>query len=93
MEETGYVMRTEFQHAPLDYIMFFYSIFFNSSVTNGRLEEKLSNLESDNQVLRQQALTILATAKALYARPKTPTLQVSIACNLSVVAPQMSSWK
>ncbi|RVX03646.1 Myosin-17 [Vitis vinifera] len=75
MEETGYVMRTEFQHAPLDYIMFFYSIFFNSSVTNGRLEEKLSNLESDNQVLRQQALTILATAKALYARPKTPTLQ------------------
>ncbi|RVX03774.1 Myosin-5 [Vitis vinifera] len=40
-----------------------------------RLEEKLSNLESDNQVLCQQALTISATAKALYARPKTPILQ------------------
>ncbi|RVW23132.1 Myosin-17 [Vitis vinifera] len=40
-----------------------------------RLEEKLSNLESDNQVLHQQALTISATAKALYARPKTPILQ------------------
>ncbi|WJZ95698.1 hypothetical protein VitviT2T_014446 [Vitis vinifera] len=39
------------------------------------LKEKLSNLESDNQVLCQQALTISATAKALYARPKTPILQ------------------
>ncbi|CBI35933.3 unnamed protein product, partial [Vitis vinifera] len=40
-----------------------------------RLEEKLSNLESENQVLRQQALAISPTAKALSARPKTPILQ------------------
>uniref|UniRef100_A0A7N0ZXB4 Myosin-17-like n=1 Tax=Kalanchoe fedtschenkoi TaxID=63787 RepID=A0A7N0ZXB4_KALFE len=36
-----------------------------------RLEEKLSNLESENQVLRQQALPVSPTGKQLSARPKT----------------------
>ncbi|GKV00835.1 hypothetical protein SLEP1_g13455 [Rubroshorea leprosula] len=40
-----------------------------------RLEEKLSNLESENQVLRQQALAISPTGKALAARPKTTIIQ------------------
>ncbi|KAK1257290.1 hypothetical protein QJS04_geneDACA024565 [Acorus gramineus] len=40
-----------------------------------RLEEKLSNLESENQVLRQQALAISPTGKALSARPKTTIIQ------------------
>lgn len=41
-----------------------------------RLAEKVSNLESENQVLRQQALAISPTAKALAARPKTTIIQV-----------------
>ncbi|KAK1298084.1 hypothetical protein QJS10_CPB14g01384 [Acorus calamus] len=40
-----------------------------------RLEEKLSNLESENQVLRQQALAISPTGKALSTRPKTTIIQ------------------
>ncbi|KAA8534806.1 hypothetical protein F0562_029752 [Nyssa sinensis] len=40
-----------------------------------RLEEKLSNTESENQVLRQQALTMSPTGKALSARPKTMIIQ------------------
>ncbi|KAJ4953949.1 hypothetical protein NE237_030781 [Protea cynaroides] len=36
-----------------------------------RLEEKLSNTESENQVLRQQALAISPTGKALSARQKS----------------------
>ncbi|XP_020698771.1 myosin-17 isoform X2 [Dendrobium catenatum] len=36
-----------------------------------RLEEKLSNLESENQVLRQQALTISPTGRSLSARSRT----------------------
>ncbi|VFQ81338.1 unnamed protein product [Cuscuta campestris] len=36
-----------------------------------RLEEKLSNSESENQVLRQQALTMSPTGKTLSARQKT----------------------
>ncbi|XP_062155065.1 myosin-17-like [Alnus glutinosa] len=40
-----------------------------------RLEEKLSNLESENQVLRQQSLAISPTGKALFARPKTAIIQ------------------
>ncbi|KAH9665080.1 Myosin-17 [Citrus sinensis] len=40
-----------------------------------RLAEKVSNLESENQVLRQQALAISPTAKALAARPKTTIIQ------------------
>ncbi|GFY98486.1 myosin family protein with Dil [Actinidia rufa] len=36
-----------------------------------RLEEKLSNSESENQVLRQQALTMSPTGKTLSSRPKT----------------------
>ncbi|KAL1554938.1 myosin-17-like [Salvia divinorum] len=36
-----------------------------------RLEEKLSNLESENQVLRQQALTMSPTGKTMPARPRT----------------------
>ncbi|GFS43442.1 myosin family protein with Dil [Actinidia rufa] len=40
-----------------------------------RLEEKLSNSESENQVLRQQALTMSPTGKTLSARPKTTILQ------------------
>nr|GME03833.1 myosin-17-like [Ipomoea batatas] len=36
-----------------------------------RLEEKLSNSESENQVLRQQALTMSPTGKTLSARPRT----------------------
>ncbi|KAK4785846.1 hypothetical protein SAY86_002535 [Trapa natans] len=41
-----------------------------------RLEEKLSNTESENQVLRQQALMISPTGKPLSARPKAVILQV-----------------
>lgn len=41
-----------------------------------RLEEKQSNLESENQVLRQQALAISPTSKSLAARQKTTVLQV-----------------
>ncbi|XP_025012248.1 myosin-17 isoform X2 [Ricinus communis] len=40
-----------------------------------RLEEKLSNSESENQVLRQQALTMSPTGKSLSARPKTIIIQ------------------
>ncbi|GFS43834.1 myosin family protein with Dil [Actinidia rufa] len=40
-----------------------------------RLEEKLSNMESENQVLRQQALTMSPTGKSLSARPKTTIIQ------------------
>ncbi|KAK3004284.1 hypothetical protein RJ639_019667 [Escallonia herrerae] len=40
-----------------------------------RLEEKLSNTESENQVLRQQALTMSPTGKALSARPRTTIIQ------------------
>lgn len=41
-----------------------------------RLEEKLSNLESENQVLRQQALTMSPTGKTVSARPRTTIIQV-----------------
>ncbi|KAK2412429.1 Myosin family protein with Dil domain-containing protein [Trifolium repens] len=40
-----------------------------------RLEEKISNAESENQVLRQQALVASPTGKALTARPRTVILQ------------------
>ncbi|KAF7148962.1 hypothetical protein RHSIM_Rhsim03G0230800 [Rhododendron simsii] len=40
-----------------------------------RLEEKLSNTESENQVLRQQALTMSPTGKQLSTRPKTTIIQ------------------
>ncbi|KAK9275460.1 hypothetical protein L1049_022727 [Liquidambar formosana] len=40
-----------------------------------RLEEKLSNTESENQVLRQQALTMSPTGKPVSARPKTTIIQ------------------
>ncbi|KAK5792514.1 hypothetical protein PVK06_033629 [Gossypium arboreum] len=40
-----------------------------------RLEEKLSNLESENQVLRQQALSMSPTGRALAVRPKTTIFQ------------------
>ncbi|XP_015902864.2 myosin-17 [Ziziphus jujuba] len=40
-----------------------------------RFEEKLSNLESENQVLRQQALAISPTGKTLSVRPKTTIIQ------------------
>ncbi|KAH6817211.1 myosin family protein with Dil [Perilla frutescens var. frutescens] len=40
-----------------------------------RLEEKLSNSESENQVLRQQALTMSPTGKAISARPRMTVLQ------------------
>ncbi|CAK7352526.1 unnamed protein product [Dovyalis caffra] len=39
------------------------------------LEEKLSNSESENQVLRQQALTMSPTGKSLSARPKSMIIQ------------------
>ncbi|PSS15492.1 Myosin-17 like, partial [Actinidia chinensis var. chinensis] len=39
------------------------------------LEEKLSNSESENQVLRQQALTMSPTGEALSSRPKTTIVQ------------------
>ncbi|KAE8667135.1 Myosin-12 [Hibiscus syriacus] len=38
-------------------------------------KEKLSNLESENQVLRQQALSMSPTGRALAARPKTTIFQ------------------
>lgn len=41
-----------------------------------RLEEKLSNSESENQVLRQQALTMSPTGKAISGRPRMTILQV-----------------
>ncbi|KAK6147671.1 hypothetical protein DH2020_018583 [Rehmannia glutinosa] len=40
-----------------------------------RLEEKLSNSESENQVLRQQALTMSPTGKVISARPRTTIVQ------------------
>ncbi|XP_042050999.1 myosin-17-like [Salvia splendens] len=40
-----------------------------------RLEEKQSNSESENQVLRQQALTMSPTGKAISARPRTTIFQ------------------
>nr|CAD1824242.1 unnamed protein product [Ananas comosus var. bracteatus] len=40
-----------------------------------RLEEKNTNLESENQVLRQQAVVISPTARSLAANPKTTILQ------------------
>ncbi|KAL8456763.1 hypothetical protein ACS0TY_034855 [Phlomoides rotata] len=40
-----------------------------------RIEEKLSNSESENQVLRQQALTMSPTGKAIFARPRTIIFQ------------------
>ncbi|KAJ7955936.1 Myosin [Quillaja saponaria] len=40
-----------------------------------RLEDKLSNTESENQVLRQQALAASPTGKALSARAKTVIIQ------------------
>ncbi|XLU44029.1 hypothetical protein S245_038843, partial [Arachis hypogaea] len=40
-----------------------------------RLEEKISNSESENQVLRQQALAVSPTGKALTARPRTMIIQ------------------
>ncbi|KAF2297551.1 hypothetical protein GH714_038681 [Hevea brasiliensis] len=40
-----------------------------------RLEEKLSNSESENQVLRQQALTMSPTGKSLSGRPKSIIIQ------------------
>ncbi|KAJ8649902.1 hypothetical protein MRB53_002925 [Persea americana] len=40
-----------------------------------RYEEKFSNLESENQVLRQQALAISPTGRALSMRQKTTILQ------------------
>ncbi|XP_047307898.1 myosin-17-like [Impatiens glandulifera] len=39
-----------------------------------RLEEKLSNTESENQVLRQQTLTMSPNAKALSVRPPKATI-------------------
>jgi len=41
-----------------------------------RLEEKISNAESENQVLRQQALAVSPTGKTLSARPRTVIIQV-----------------
>ncbi|OVA04497.1 IQ motif [Macleaya cordata] len=40
-----------------------------------RFEEKLSNVESENQVLRQQALAISPTSRSLAARQKTTIIQ------------------
>nr|POE84372.1 myosin-11 [Quercus suber] len=39
------------------------------------LEEKLTNLQSENQVMRQQALPISPKGKVLSARPKTTIIQ------------------
>ncbi|KAK7328961.1 hypothetical protein VNO77_23101 [Canavalia gladiata] len=36
-----------------------------------RLEDKISNAELENQILRQQALAVSPTGKALFTRPKT----------------------
>lgn len=47
-----------------------------------RLEEKLSNSESENQVLRQQALTMSPTGKSLSARPKSMIIQVEMEFHL-----------
>ncbi|KVI12218.1 Dil domain-containing protein [Cynara cardunculus var. scolymus] len=46
-----------------------------------RLEEKLSNIESENQVLRQQALIMSPTGKSIPPRPRTTFFQ-SIWMNL-----------
>ncbi|XP_024967331.1 myosin-17-like [Cynara cardunculus var. scolymus] len=40
-----------------------------------RLEEKLSNIESENQVLRQQALIMSPTGKSIPPRPRTTFFQ------------------
>ena len=48
-----------------------------------RLEEKLSNLESENQILRQQALVVSPAANAVSLRSKTTIIQV----------PYESEWK
>lgn len=46
------------------------------------LQEKVSNLESENQVLRQQALAISPTGKAVATRPKTTIILVILACTI-----------
>ncbi|KAH9801980.1 Myosin-17 [Citrus sinensis] len=45
-----------------------------------RLEEKLCNSESENQVIRQQALAMSPTGKSLSARPKTLVTPVRKHC-------------
>jgi len=47
-----------------------YHIYF--CVELNRLEEKATNMESENKVLRQQAVAISPTAKSLAAYPKSP---------------------
>lgn len=51
------------------------TIFYNKYIQR-RLEEKIANSESENQILRQQALAVSPTAKALTTRPKTVIIQV-----------------
>ncbi|MBA0569840.1 hypothetical protein Golob_003541 [Gossypium lobatum] len=61
-----------FSRISYDYIASFINFLFFPWF---RLEEKLSNLESENQVLRQQALSMSPTGRALAARPKTTIFQ------------------
>jgi hypothetical protein len=50
-----------------------------------RLEEKLSNSELENQALRQQALALSPTGKALSVRPKSMIIQVSLLLSLFTI--------
>lgn len=50
-----------------------------------RLEEKVSNLESENQVLRQQAVAISPTTRALTTHTKTTIIQVAFIFNAHTV--------
>jgi hypothetical protein len=64
---------------PLPLSRFFFFLLYTLKVhLYCRLEEKLSNSESENQVLRQQALTMSPTGKSLSARPKSMIIQVEM---------------
>lgn len=54
------------------------SLFLSFSYMQFRLQEKVSDLESENQVLRTQALAISPSGKTLSARSKTTIIQVTV---------------
>ena len=69
-----------------------YSLFIKSLDTHAvcfpfllvRLEEKFSDIETENQVLRQQGL-VQTPAKKVSERPPIPSTQVNVFCKLVLV--------
>lgn len=66
-------------------LLMVYVLYYDCFFCFIRLEEKLSNLESENQVLRQQALTMSPTGKAVSARPRTTIIQVMLISFLYII--------